>query len=316
MRLGMGVIFTDALARMYLATAAREINAGESGALHKRYLSMMEKGIEESDFKYLLNLLNNAISEFNAVNITNDRVPVIGVVGEIFVKYNPFSNNNIIEWLTGQGIEVVLPSLSAFFLQRFINEEFNQKIHMKHSIKDKLLTRAVDKYTRYYLSRVKKVMQNFRYYRKTHELKELAETASKATSLANQAGEGWLLTAEMIAMLKDGIGNIVCLQPFGCLANHITGNGLERKLKTLYPQFNLLSLNMDPGTSEVNILNRLHFMVMAAREEMNDQSEAISYSIDYQPVSKLYFLTRFPIISTEYMSAEVGKWKSWVLGRI
>jgi len=124
------------------------------------------------------------------------------------------------------------------------------------------------------------------------------------------------VTAEMIAMLENGIGNIVCLQPFGCLANHITGNGLERRLKTLYPQLNLLSLNMDPGTSEVNILNRLHFMVMAAREEMKDKSEAINHSINRQPLAEPYFLTRYPEILKEYMLLEVGKWKSWVLDRV
>ncbi|MCD6153044.1 MAG: 2-hydroxyacyl-CoA dehydratase [Syntrophobacterales bacterium] len=311
-RLGMGLIFTDALARMYLATAAREINAGESEVLHKKYLSRMEKGIEEANFKYLLDLLNDAVSEFNAVNVTNDRVPVVGVVGEIFVKYNPFSNNNIIKWLIGQGIEVVIPSLTGFFAQRFVNEEFDQKVYMKHSVKDKLLTRVADKYTQCYLSRVEKVMQNFRYYRKPHDLKELAKATSNATSLANQAGEGWLLPAEMIAMLEDGIGNIVCLQPFGCLANHITGNGLERRLKALYPQLNLLSINMDAGTSEVNILNRLHFMVMAAREEMNNRFRVMDSSLDFRSLSKPHISARAYAALKEYMSSGGEKWRSWV----
>ncbi|MEK7242552.1 MAG: BadF/BadG/BcrA/BcrD ATPase family protein, partial [Thermodesulfobacteriota bacterium] len=98
-----------------------------------------------------------------------------------------------------------------------------------------------------------------------------AEETSRATSLANQAGEGWLLPAEMIAMLKGGVGNIVCLQPFGCLANHIIGKGVEKKLKSLYNRLNLLFLDMDPGMSEVNILNRLLFIVMSAREGMQDE---------------------------------------------
>jgi len=285
-RLGMGLIFTDALARMYLATAVREMDAGESETIHKKYLFQMEKGIEEANFKYLLNLLKEAVSEFNAINIKNESVPTIGVLGEIFVKYNSFSNNNIVEWLIGQGVEVVLPSLSGFFMQRFVNEEFEQSAYLKRSLTDRLLTLTLDRYTRYHLSRAEGAMQNFRYYRKPHDLKELAKAAEMACSLANQAGEGWLLTAEMIAMLKDGTGNIVCLQPFGCLANQITGSGLERRLKSLYPHFNLLSLDLDAGTSEVNILNRLHFMVLAAKEtvpftaenaEMTKQLIAHSY---------------------------------------
>jgi predicted nucleotide-binding protein (sugar kinase/HSP70/actin superfamily) len=84
-------------------------------------------------------------------------------------------------------------------------------------------------------------------------------------------GEGWLLPAEMVAMLKCGVGNIVCLEPFGCLANHISGKGVEKKLKSLYNRLNLLFLDMDPGISEVNILNRLHFIVMSAREVMQTE---------------------------------------------
>jgi predicted nucleotide-binding protein (sugar kinase/HSP70/actin superfamily) len=64
----------------------------------------------------------------------------------------------------------------------------------------------------------------------------------------------------MIAMLNEGIDNIVCLQPFGCIANHITGKGMENKLREMFPHLNLLSLDMDAGASEVNLLNRLHYM--------------------------------------------------------
>jgi predicted CoA-substrate-specific enzyme activase len=277
-RAGMGVVFTDVLAGMYLATAAREANTGESKKVHEKYLFQMGTGIEEANFKYLLNLLREAVIEFNGIDIKTESVPAIGVVGEIFVKYNSFSNNNIIEWLIGQGVEVVIPSFTGFFTQRFINEEFDQKTYLKCSLTDRLYMRILNKYTQYYLSRVEKVMQNYRHYRKPHDPKELAEAASKITSLVNKAGEGWLLTAEMIAMLEDGIENIVCLQPFGCLSNHITGNGLERKLKTQYPQLNLLSLNMDPGTSEVNILNRLHFMVAAAKGEMKSGPAIYDYN--------------------------------------
>ena len=116
-------------------------------------------------------------------------------------------------------------------------------------------------------------MQGFRFYRKHNSLKNLAKNTGEVVSLANQFGEGWLLTAEMIAMLNEGLGNIVCLQPFGCIANHITGRGIEKKLKEIYPYLNLLPLDMDAGISEVNVLNRLHFMVVAARDEIINGAE-------------------------------------------
>jgi len=265
-RLALGLAFSDALARMVLATAPHEIHVGSTMALQRRYIEELGRLAGKGEFKPLLNLLRNAVRDFNALPVDDAPAPVVGVLGEIFVKHNAFSNNDIVEWLIGQGVEVVVPPLLSFFEQRFVNEEFDQRAYLKRSFRDLVMTRLLDRYVRFYLMRVERVMEGFRYHRKSHDLKKLAEETSRTASLANQAGEGWLLPAEMISMLKNGVGNIICLQPFGCLANHIIGKGLEKRMKSLYNRLNLLFLDMDAGTSEVNILNRLHFMVVSARE--------------------------------------------------
>jgi predicted nucleotide-binding protein (sugar kinase/HSP70/actin superfamily) len=265
-RLALALIFSDALARIALATAPHEILAGSTMTLQQRYIAEIGRLAGEGDFGALLELLREAVRDFNALPVDGGPVPIVGVLGEIFVKYNAFSNNNIVEWLVSQGIEVVVPPLLSFFEQRFVNEEFDQRAYLKRSFRDLLVNRLLERYVRFYLARVERVMKDFRYHRRHYDLKKLAEETTRTTSLANQAGEGWLLPAEMIAMLKQGIGNIICLQPFGCLANHIIGKGVEKKLKSMYNRLNLLFLDMDPGMSEVNILNRLHFIVMSARE--------------------------------------------------
>jgi predicted CoA-substrate-specific enzyme activase len=267
-RLALGFIFSDALARMALATAPREIVAGSTMALQQRYIAEMGEIAGTGDFRALLNLLGRAVRAFNALPVDETPAPLVGVLGEIFVKHNAFSNNDIVAWLIGQGVEVVVPPLMSFFEQRFVNEEFDQGAYLKRSFRDLAMTRLRNRYVRFYLNRVERVMEGFRYYRRNPDLGKLAAEASRATSLANQAGEGWLLPAEMIAMVKEGVGNIICLQPFGCLANQIIGKGIEKKLKSLYNRLNLLFLDMDAGTSEVNIMNRLHFMIVSARERV------------------------------------------------
>jgi predicted CoA-substrate-specific enzyme activase len=264
-KLALGLIFGDALARMVLATAPRERAPGAAMALQQRLIGEMGAWAGRGDFRVLLQLLRRAVRDFNAIPVNDAPAPVVGVLGEIFVKHNAFSNNHIVEWLIGQGVEVVVPPLLSFFEQRFVNEEFDQRSFLKRSFRDRVANRFLGRYVRFYVTRVERVMEGFRYHRKSHDLKALAEETARAVSLANQAGEGWLLPAEMIAMLKDGIANIVCLQPFGCLANHIIGKGIEKRLKSLYRRLNLLFLDMDPGMSEVNLLNRLHFLVMNAR---------------------------------------------------
>jgi predicted nucleotide-binding protein (sugar kinase/HSP70/actin superfamily) len=313
-RMALGIIFTDPLAQMYLATVVKEENRGDSKALHARYLSKMETGIERADYHYLLNLLEKAVTDFNNIKVSDRPVPKIGVVGEIFVKYNFFSNGNIIEWLSDQGVEVALPCLQNFFAQRFVNEDFDQRAFFKNSIVDSLKHKLIYVYTRYHLFQIERVMQQFRFYRKPFNLKDLAEITGEVVSLANQFGEGWLLTAEMIAMLSEGIGNIVCLQPFGCISNHITGRGVEKKLKEMFPHLNLLPLDMDAGASEVNILNRLHFMIIAAREEMDyNVKMTAGHAID-RPFFNLCIWPKDTAIFDNYVSLEIEKWKAWVSG--
>lgn len=310
-RLGLGIIFADSLARLYLATMVREKTPGAAKSLHARYLSEMEAGIENADYHYLIGLLKRAVADFNRVEMSNRPVPRIGIVGEIFVKYNFFSNGDIIDWLTAQGVEAVLPPIQNFFAQRFINESYDQEAYFKRSLADRIKYRLLEIYSNYHLGQIEQVMQGFRHYRKAHDLRRLASMTGEIVSLANQFGEGWLLTAEMIAMINEGIGNIVCLQPFGCIANHITGRGMEKILKEMFPHLNLLSLDMDAGTSEVNIMNRLHFIVTAARKQA-------SCNLETPPAPKAAH--RFAILETwprdldvfrVSTSLEIEKWRAW-----
>jgi len=268
-KLALTLMFSDALARMYLATAARERSPGAATDLHASYLKRMEEALGRGRFTPLLALLRDAVADFNALAPADDRpLPVVGVLGEIFVKHNAFSNNHLVSWLVERGVEVVAPSLSGFFLQHFINEDFNRRAALRHMAGGERLALALlDPFIRFHLKRVEAVMTGFRYNRRAHDLRDLARETRRAVSLANQAGEGWLLAAEMIAMLSHGIHHIVCLQPFGCLANHITGKGVEKRLKELYPNLKLLFLDMDAGASEINAMNRLHLLLMAAHEE-------------------------------------------------
>jgi predicted nucleotide-binding protein (sugar kinase/HSP70/actin superfamily) len=313
-RLGLGIIFADSLARLYLSTMVREKVPGTSKNLHEKYLLEMETGIENADYYYLLNLLKKAVTDFNLVEINDKTVPRVGIVGEIFVKYNLFSNGNIIDWLSDQGVEVVLPPIQNFFAQRFINETYDQKTFFKRSLVDRIKNRLLEIYSKYHIDQIERVMQGFRFYRKAHDLRELAAITDEVVSLANQFGEGWLLTAEMIAMLNEGIGNIVCLQPFGCIANHITGKGMENKLREMFPHLNLLSLDMDAGASEVNLLNRLHFMVTAAREQEAREKGTLVVPETVQRFTTPTVWAQELYMFNNYASLEVEKWRAWVSG--
>ena len=88
-------------------------------------------------------------------------------------------------------------------------------------------------------------------------MEESAKRGAEIINLNTKVGEGWLLPAEIVNFAKHGVNNVVSLQPFGCIANQIDSKGVFKRIKTLYPQLNLLSLDFDSGVSDVNITNRM-----------------------------------------------------------
>ena len=102
---------------------------------------------------------------------------------------------------------------------------------------------------------------------------ELAEYASQILSLCNSMGEGWLLTAEMVELVRSGCPNVVCTQPFACLPNHVVGKSVIKELRRQYPQSNIVAVDYDPGASEVNQLNRIKLMIAVAKANLAESEK-------------------------------------------
>jgi predicted nucleotide-binding protein (sugar kinase/HSP70/actin superfamily) len=263
------LLFIDILYRMYYATAAREIVPGQAKIIFDRYLLTARSYLRKYTISKSKLLLAQACQEFNAVGTRSLIPPRVGLVGEIYLKYNPFSNYFTAQWLLEQGVELIHPSLLTFFLQYFVNIEADNilNLHRSNYFKTKTV-KMLESVVNQEINKSNKVLQNFRYdVLPVHPVRRIAESAEKVLSLMHQYGEGWLIAGEISTMAEAGVNNIICLQPFGCIANHVVAKGIGRKLKILYPDLNLLFIDADAGSTAVNIHNRLHFLVDNAQTE-------------------------------------------------
>jgi predicted nucleotide-binding protein (sugar kinase/HSP70/actin superfamily) len=272
----IGIMYGDAIAKMYYSTAVREINKGESDKLVEKHIKRFEPVAFNDDIDMLIDFLEDAITDFNHVEVDDNDYPVIGIVGEIFIKYNDYGNRNLVKWLMMQDVEVRVPPLLDFFTQELLNVRFDKKNNIGKVDSTYFLSFLLEHKVNKMINRLDYSMKRFRYYYKDHTVKELAEMGGKIVSLVNQYGEGWLIPAEVSGFMKDGINNIVSLQPFGCIANHVIAKGVEKKLKETFPTLNMLFLDLDPDTSDVNYLNRLHFLIKASKEGSTIPSEITS----------------------------------------
>ena len=250
------ILFSDSIAKLYYATVVRESRQGEAVRLKEHYLQRAEGLIRAGRSKELFPLLEEAVQDFNAICLEKD-CPRVGVVGEIFLKFNPFAQKNIIDWLIAQGIEVVPPIMADFFMQTFVNRQVNIASHVDKSHLPPFLISGEYKLVKKQFDKVNRIGREFRYFLPFQDIFQEAEEAEKVINLNAQFGEGWLLPAEVMSYAKQGIHSVVSLQPFGCIANHIVARGVEKRIKALCPDINLLSLDFDSGVSDVNITNRL-----------------------------------------------------------
>ncbi len=257
----VATLFADCIAKMYYAVATREKIKGQSQKIRQYYMQEVSGSIVGSDYEKIYKLLEKAVDDFNEIAVHHKEYPRMGIVGEIYAKYNMFANQDLVHWLMDQGIEPVIPPIIDYFIQDLVNYKEN----IKAGIRKRKITDIVGVALEWGVNSCQKsinaVFSKFRYGLPFDDIREIAEKASKILAMIHQFGEGWLIPGEIAAFAEQGIHHVISVQPFGCIANHIVSKGVEKRIKAVYPEMNLYFLDFDAGMSEANIRNRLHFMV-------------------------------------------------------
>ena len=198
----------------------------------------------------------------------------VGVVGEIYVKYSPLANNNLEQFLFEQDCEVMVPGILSFMIFKVDNRLEDIRLYGGSQAKKQVCTLLKWYFTKYETDLIAAVKQ-FPQFTAPAPYSHLKELAGKVIGYGCKMGEGWLLTAEMVELIKTGAPNVVCTQPFACLPNHVVGKAVIKELRRRYPESNIVAVDYDPGASEVNQLNRIKLMISVAKANLAEkESEA------------------------------------------
>ena len=266
------VVYADLLQKMLTKNRAYEVNKGESQKLFDEWMDKCKKLLEKSTMKEFKQSIYDIVNDFEKIELDTSVIkPKVGIVGEVLIKYHPFGNNFIANKLEDEGAEVILPDFMGFI--KFIATHkitFNQLIKTD-KLKAKLFKTAIklidilEKDERIALANSKKG------YLQPCDIWELEDKVKNILSIGNQTGEGWFLTAEMIEYIEHGIPNIVCVQPFACLPNHVVGKGVIKTIRNTYPEANISPIDYDPGASEANQTNRIKLLMTVAKDNLKKQ---------------------------------------------
>ena len=268
-RLGCALVYGDLFMRCVYRLRPYEKEKGSVNALHEKLKQQVIRELTGNfSFAAHRRLCRSIVEEFDRVPIIEGlKKPRVGVVGEILVKYMPLANNHIVELLEREGAEAVVPDLADFLNYSFYNGEYRHRF-LGASFKTKLASQLAVTAIRAVRLPALKALEDSRRFSSPLPIAEVAELAKPFLSLGNQYGEGWFLTGEMAELLREGVDNIVCIQPFACLPNHVVGKGVIKALKASYPRANIVAVDYDPGASEVNQLNRIKLMLSTAKERL------------------------------------------------
>lgn len=269
----MAVLYGDTFLRIVHRMRPYELNKGETDALHAKWTKIVEKNIENGKRSEFSRNIKKIIKEFDNIPIDETvKKPRVGIVGEILVKYHPGANNNLVQVIEENGGEAVIPDILDFvqytlYSTKYVNENFSRK--NKRDWKMKLIIDFVEIYRRV----LAKSLKSSKHFETIHDIYHTAKKASELLDIGNQSGEGWFLTGEMINLIEEGVPNIVCTQPFGCLPNHVTGKGMFKALREKYDNANIVAIDYDPGASEINQVSRIKLMMSVAHKNIENANK-------------------------------------------
>ena len=269
-RIVYGAVFGDILMKCVYRMRPYELEEGIVNRKHKiweqRVIAFVTgSSVSHGTFK---KMCREMVHDFDTIPISDDKKPRVGIVGEILVKFLPAANNHLADLLEAEGAEPVVPDLIDFICYCFYNQNFKvEKLGFKKSKATiaNLGLKAID----WLRKTANEALEQSRHFTPAADIRDLAKMASPIVSAGNQTGEGWFLTGEMMELIHGGVPNIVCIQPFGCLPNHIVGKGVIKEVRREHPEANIVAIDYDPGASEVNQLNRIKLMLSTAQKNLH-----------------------------------------------
>ena len=263
------IVYGDLLQKMLYKNRPYEKNKGETQKLFDKWLETTKDLAINSSSKEFSKSIYNIVEDFEKIEWKKSKEkPKVGIVGEILIKYHPFGNNFVTDLLEKEGAEVVLPDFMGFIKYVAANSVISHKLLKDKSLKSVLFGTAIKLIDSFEKDTRKALAKSKKGYLPTCDIWHLADNVKSILSTGNQTGEGWFLTAEMLEYMENDIKNIICVQPFACLPNHVVGKGVIKTIRDKFPDSNIVPVDYDPGASEANQTNRIKLLMTVAKDNL------------------------------------------------
>ncbi len=266
------VIYGDLLMCLHNQTRPYEVEEGASQKLVDEYTKRLGKAFGNGVAMGLKDMKKNMaeiVEAFAKIPVKEKNKVRVGIVGEIYVKFAPLGNNNLEAFLLKENAEPVVPGLLDFLLYTIDAGIVDHERYGLGSSSRFVISKGLLKLIAGIQEDMIKAIEKSGCFHAPSSFYRTRELGGKIIDHGVKMGEGWLLTGEMMALIDEGVNNIVCTQPFGCLPNHVCGRGMMRRIKAEHPDANIVAIDYDASATSVNQENRLKLMLSTARKLQN-----------------------------------------------
>lgn len=266
------LLYGDLLMRVLYRVRPYEAIKGSANALYEAMSLEVEECLKNPTLSSFKKQVRRIVHLFDTLEIRETVKPKVGLVGEILVKFHPTANNSVVQVIEENGCEAVMPDLTDFLLYcAYNNVAKHEELHL--SLGKAIASKGAIGVIEAIRKPMVEALENSKRFHAPKRIEHLAEITKDIVQIGNQTGEGWFLTGEMLELIEEGVENIICMQPFACLPNHITGKGVIKKLREENENVNITAIDYDPGASEVNQLNRIKLMLSIAFKNLEKNQD-------------------------------------------
>lgn len=266
------LLYGDLLMRVLYRVRPYEVIKGSANALYETMSLEVEEVLKNPTLSSFKMQVRRIVDLFDTLELKETVKPKVGLVGEILLKFHPTANNSVVQVIEENGCEAVMPDLTDFLLYcAYNNVSKHEELHL--SLGKAMASKAVIGLIESIRKPMKEALADSKRFHAPSRIEHLAAITKDIVQIGNQTGEGWFLTGEMLELIEEGVENIICMQPFACLPNHITGKGVIKKLREENENVNITAIDYDPGASEVNQLNRIKLMLSIAFKNLEKNQD-------------------------------------------
>ena len=266
----------DVLEELLRKMRPYELEPGSTDKAFEEALDALMDGIEKGGIPGTKKGFERAIDIMCQVRYDRSRPrPRVLIVGEYLLNFHPGANHEVERYLESNGMEIVEARMTDVIRKTYFYKHAQvTEYHVDLPVQERTWYAVADRAFEFAHDLCDSIACRHPLYKKAARLPEIADESDQIFDRTFDAGEGILIPGEILHHARHGCRAFVILQPFGCLPNHVVGRGIVRRLKELYPDAQILSLDYDPDVSFANVENRLQMLIMNVRAAEDAKTHA------------------------------------------